>query len=394
MDVHQRLAAMERLVDIGILLTAENKLDRLLDAIVSEGRSLLQADGATIYLVRADGLHFQATQNESLETRMGAQTFQSKVAPHVLKLNRDSIVGYVALEGEAELVEDVRAIADSKPYRWSDTFDVAMGYKTQCLLTLPLKLSDGKVLGVLQLVNAASGAFAADMMPVAHSLASTASAALGNAQLTDALREARLDTVMRLGMCAEYRDKETSAHIHRMAHISAMLARKLDLSEGFCENLLLAAPMHDVGKIGIPDAILQKPGPLTDSEWEVMKTHTLIGGQLLSGADDPVMSLSVEVALNHHEKWSGEGYPFGKKRDEIPLSGRIVAVADVFDALMSKRCYKKAFSLEQVREIMFEGQGSHFQPGLIDLLFANLEEVLALYEKYKDDVSEIQLFTS
>ncbi|MDE0883117.1 MAG: GAF domain-containing protein, partial [Myxococcota bacterium] len=242
MDVHQRLAAMERLVDISILLTAENKLDRLLNAIVSEGRSLLQADGATIYLVRPDGLHFQATQNESLETRMGAKTFQSKVAPHVLKLNRDSIVGYVALEGEAELVDDVRAIEDSKPYRWSDTFDVAMGYKTQCLLTLPLKLGDGKVLGVLQLVNAASGNFAADMMSVAHSLASTASAALGNAQLTNALREARLDTVMRLGMCAEYRDKETSAHIHRMAHISAMLARKLDLSEGFCENLLLAAP--------------------------------------------------------------------------------------------------------------------------------------------------------
>jgi HD-GYP domain-containing protein (c-di-GMP phosphodiesterase class II) len=392
MNLEQRLAAMERLVEIGIMLTAETKLDRLLNDIVTEARSLLEADGATIYLIHSDGLRFQTTQSGSLESRMGSKTFQSKVAPHVVPLTRDSIVGYVALEGEAEVVDDVRAIDPEKPYRWSDAFDVAMGYQTQCLLTLPLKLNDGKVLGVLQLVNAASGTFSTEMLPVARSLASTASAALGNAQLADALREARMDTVMRLGMCAEYRDKETSAHIHRMAHISALMARRLDLSEGFCDNLLLAAPMHDVGKIGIPDAILQKPGPLTDSEWEVMKTHTTIGAKLLSGTDDVVMALSVEVAMSHHEKWNGKGYPHGKKGEEIPLSGRIVAIADVFDALMSKRCYKEAFTLQQVKDIMFEGQGSHFQPGFVDLLFENLDEVLALYEKYKDTHDERDLF--
>jgi putative two-component system response regulator len=152
--------------------------------------------------------------------------------------------------------------------------------------------------------------------------------------------------------------------------------------------------MHDVGKIGIPDAILQKPGPLTDPEWEVMKTHTLIGGKLLSGTDDVVMALSVEVALNHHEKWNGLGYPYGKKGEEIPLSGRIVAVADVFDALMSKRCYKEAFTLAQVKEIMFEGQGQHFQPGFVDLLFDNIDDVLALYAKYKDSHDERELFSS
>ena len=394
MDIQQRLAAMERLVEIGIMLTAETKLDRLLDNIVSEARTLLNVDGATIYLIHNDGLRFQNTHNGSLEKRMGAETFQSKVAPHVVPLTRGSMVGYVALEGEAEVVNDVRSIDPKKPYRWSDSFDVAMGYRTECLLTLPLKLNDGKILGVLQLVNAASGAFDEAMLPVARSLASTASAALGNAQLADALREARLDTVMRLGMCAEYRDKETSAHIHRMAHISALLARKLLLSEVFCDNLLLAAPMHDVGKIGIPDAILQKPGPLTDPEWEVMKTHTLIGGKLLSGTDDVVMALSVEVALNHHEKWNGLGYPYGKKGEEIPLSGRIVAVADVFDALMSKRCYKEAFTLAQVKEIMFEGQGHHFQPGFVDLLFDNIDDVLALYAKYKDSHDERELFSS
>ena len=394
MDLQQRLDAMERLVEIGIMLTAETKLDRLLDNIVSEARTLLNVDGATIYLIHNDGLRFQNTQSGSLEMRMGSETFQSKVAPHVVPLSRDSIVGYVALEGEAEVVDDVRSIDPKKPYRWSDSFDVAMGYRTECLLTLPLKLNDGKILGVLQLVNAASGAFDEAMLPVARSLASTASAALGNAQLADALREARLATVMRLGMCAEYRDKETSAHIHRMAHISALLARKLLLSEVFCDNLLLAAPMHDVGKIGIPDAILQKPGPLTDSEWEVMKTHTLIGGKLLSGTDDVVMALSVEVALSHHEKWNGLGYPYGKKGEEIPLSGRIVAVADVFDALMSKRCYKEAFTLSQVKEIMFEGQGEHFQPGFVDLLFDNIDDVLALYVKYKDSHDERELFGS
>ena len=188
--------------------------------------------------------------------------------------------------------------------------------------------------------------------------------------------EAYLDTIYRLALVAEYKDQYTGCHIARMSRICAILAGGLKLPPEEVEIIRAASPMHDVGKIGIPDAILLKPGRLTPEEWEVMKQHTSIGARILSGSNSEVMRAGEIIALSHHEKWDGSGYPHGWVGEEIPLWGRICAVADAYDAITSERPYKKALSHERALQIMVEVRGSHFDPKLLDLFMDNLEEIL------------------
>ena len=188
--------------------------------------------------------------------------------------------------------------------------------------------------------------------------------------------EAYLDTIYRLALVAEYKDQYTGCHIARMSHICAILAGGLKLPPAEVEIIRAASPMHDVGKIGIPDAILLKPGKLTPEEWEVMKQHASIGARILSGSNSEVLHAGEIIALSHHEKWDGSGYPHGWVGEEIPLWGRICAVADVYDAITSERPYKKALSHERALQIMVEERGRHFDPKLIDLFLDNLEEII------------------
>ncbi|KMY68910.1 chemotaxis protein CheY [Desulfocarbo indianensis] len=199
------------------------------------------------------------------------------------------------------------------------------------------------------------------------------------------VRNASLDTIFRLSRAAEYRDEDTGSHITRMSNYSARLARKLELGEKTAEAILYAAPMHDVGKIGIPDHILLKPGPLEPDEWAVMKTHTIIGSAILSAAHSPFLRLGEVIALAHHEKWDGSGYPRGLKGKNIPLVGRIVAVADVFDALVSRRPYKEPFTVEKSLEIMKEGRGRHFDPLVLDAFLDVFDDILDIHGKYQDE---------
>ena len=188
--------------------------------------------------------------------------------------------------------------------------------------------------------------------------------------------EAYLDTIYRLALVAEYKDQYTGCHIARMSHICAILAGGLKLPPEEVEIIRAASPMHDVGKIGIPDAILLKPGKLTPEEWEVMKQHASIGARILSGSNSEVLHAGEIIALSHHEKWDGSGYPHGWVGEEIPLWGRICAVADVYDAITSERPYKKALSHERALQIMVEERGRHFDPKLLDLFLDNLEEII------------------
>ena len=188
--------------------------------------------------------------------------------------------------------------------------------------------------------------------------------------------EAYLDTIYRLALVAEYKDQYTGCHIARMSHICAILAGGLKLPPAEVEIIRAASPMHDVGKIGIPDAILLKPGKLTPEEWEVMKQHASIGARILSGSNSEVLHAGEIIALSHHEKWDGSGYPHGWVGEEIPLWGRICAVADVYDAITSERPYKKALSHERALQIMVEERGRHFDPKLLDLFLDNLEEII------------------
>lgn len=204
---------------------------------------------------------------------------------------------------------------------------------------------------------------------------------------TSELSDTRLQIVRRLGRAAEFRDNETGYHILRMSHSSVLLARALGWNENQCELLLHASPMHDVGKIGIPDRILLKPGKLDAEEWEVMKSHTTIGAHILDGDNSPLLTLAREIAMTHHEKWDGSGYPHGLKGEDIPITGRIVALADVFDALTSERPYKKAWSIEAALEFIQNNSGTHFDPVLVALFIKLLPEMLSIYTRYAEPTS-------
>ena len=180
------------------------------------------------------------------------------------------------------------------------------------------------------------------------------------------LEIAQAETVQRLSMAVEFRDEDTGAHIERIGRFSVLLAEHIGMDADFCERLRHAAPLHDVGKVAIPDAILLKPGPLTPEERAIVETHAEEGHRLVRGSSSSILDMAATIALSHQEKWDGSGYPRGLKGEAIPIEGRIVAVADVFDALTSDRVYRKAFSVDEAIEMMREQRGRHFDPVLLD----------------------------
>ncbi len=208
---------------------------------------------------------------------------------------------------------------------------------------------------------------------------------------TQRLVEQARETIVCLAKAAEHRDPETGAHILRMSHYSALIARRLGLSADQQDLLLAAAPMHDIGKVGTPDMILLKPGPLTAQEFAVMKQHTRIGWEVLRANNSPLLQKAAEIAHTHHERWDGRGYPQGLAGEAIPLFGRIVAVADVFDALTSVRPYKEAWTIEAARQYLEEESGRHFDPACVDAFLGDWPEVLAIRERFVDEALRLQV---
>ena len=198
------------------------------------------------------------------------------------------------------------------------------------------------------------------------------------------LRASRLEIVQRLGLAAEYKDNETGLHVIRMSHFSRILGIAAGMSEVEADDLLHAAPMHDVGKIGIPDRILQKPGPLDPDEWKVMQSHVTIGAEIIGEHGGGMLALASQIALTHHEKYDGSGYPNGLRGEDIPLVGRIVAIADVFDALTSKRPYKKAWTEDEALTFLREQKGRHFDPALVDLFIEQMPAVRAVQQRWAE----------
>ena len=200
----------------------------------------------------------------------------------------------------------------------------------------------------------------------------------------DELRESRLQVIQRLGRAAEYKDNETGLHVVRMSHYSRILALAAGLGEAFAEKILHAAPMHDIGKIGIPDAILQKPGKLDEAEWVVMRRHPEIGAEIIGDDQTPLLQMARRVALAHHEKWNGQGYPYGISGEAIPLEARIVAIADVFDALTCVRPYKRAWPVDEAIALIQRERGAHFDPELVDHFVEHLPEILEIKERWAE----------
>ncbi len=199
------------------------------------------------------------------------------------------------------------------------------------------------------------------------------------------VRKASLETIQRLTRAAEYRDEETGDHIQRMSLMTVAVARSLNLDQKVIDRLLYATPMHDIGKIGIPDRILIKPGKLTPGEWQIMKQHTSIGAKILEGSHIGFLRLGEVIALTHHERWDGSGYPRGLSGRDIPLVGRIVAIADVFDALTSKRPYKEPFSLDRSVSIIRENTGSHFDPHIAEAFLSIIDEIEDIQKQYQQE---------
>ncbi|RME84233.1 MAG: HD domain-containing protein [Planctomycetota bacterium] len=390
MDLKKQLY---KLTEIGIALSTERDLDKLLEKILLEARNFTHAEAGTLYIREGDKLLFAVTQNDWMNRKNQDNKEETSLKGSYLPISKSSIAGYVAATGEILNIPDAYEIGEEEEYSFNKDYDLKEGYRTKSMLIVPLKEPSGNILGVLQLINAKDTdglviPFDPAIEPLVQSLASQAAVALKNAQLTQEIKTAYLDTIYRLSIAAEYKDTDTGFHVKRMSHYSAIIAEELGFSEDEVENILYASPMHDIGKIGVPDRILQKPGKLTPEEFEEMKKHTLIGAEILSHSDSDILQLSEKIALSHHEKYDGSGYPYGVSGESIPMEARIVAVADVFDALTSKRCYKPAFSVEKAVSIIQESSGSHFDPKVVEAFLKGLPKILTVKNKYSDQELE------
>jgi putative two-component system response regulator len=274
-------------------------------------------------------------------------------------------------EAERLVAEKDRRILESgTSYEEEETLLVGDRERTFHTVKFPFVDAAGQIAGVTGISTDVTA------KKQAEELQTELAAAQGRA--IDELRRSRQETVERLARAIEMHDAETGEHVNRMARVAAFLGKQLGLEPERVLLLRAAAPMHDVGKIATPDGILQKRGPLTLEERAEMERHATVGHQILDGSDSELLQMGAEIALTHHERWDGEGYPQRLSGEEIPLEGRIVAVADVFDALLSDRCYRPGMPLEKALAIIRAGRGSHFDPRVLDVLLDHLEEVLSI----------------
>lgn len=355
-------------------IAAERKMDNLLVLMADLGRSIVSADRCSLWLVDED-----------------SGVLWTKVAHGVseLRIPRNAgFVGYSVRTGEPLLIED--AYQDPRFDRRSDE---KTHYRTTSVMTVPLMNSSGDVMGVFQAINKQGknerGEAAVFSIQDLERLSLTAvysAKTVESAMLNMELEATQREIIHILGEVSEYRSQETGDHIQRVAEISFMLAKFLGLPEDEVEQIRLASPMHDLGKVGIPDAILNKPGRFTDDEYAIMKTHSEIGYTMLRNSKRKLLRFAAEIARSHHERWDGKGYPAGIKGEEIPLAGRICSVADVLDALSSPRCYKQPWPEEKVREEFLKQRGAQFQPELVDVLMAHWDEVYSLYRRNSESI--------
>jgi len=376
-----------RLVEVGMALTSERDVNVLLGRILLEARLFTSAEAGTLYLVTPDRkLRFGVVQNDSLGhsevlVGNGAKSITMEISP-------TSIAGRVTGTGEVLNISDVYDLPEGCGYRFDSSFDERTGYRSRSMLVVPMRNPNGKIMGGIQLINARcpeSGeavSFPVEQEELVLCLASQAAVALDNAQLADELRRAYAEAIHRLARTTEFRDHDTGSHIERVSRYSALLAEAMGMSAAYIAEIQLASTLHDIGKLAIPDRILQKPDKLTAEEYAEMKCHASLGADILSGSENPVLVLAREIALTHHEQWDGSGYPQGLRGEEIPLSGQICAVADVFDALSSTRCYKKAFGPGEACEFIRKESGRHFSPRVVEAFFLKLEKILEIREAF------------
>jgi len=404
------------IVNLGRDMSSAKDLDILLDRLLADARRFTNAEAGSIYVKTGGSLSFAYTQNDVLQRRL-APGKKLVYSTFTLPIDQKSIAGYAALTGRIENMPDVRRLPPTAPYSFNPEFDEATDYRTQSMLTVALVAQDAEVVGVLQLINArdASGRvvpFAAEDEPFIRSFAGSAAVAIERAKMTRSM-------IMRMVEMARLRDPlETGMHVKRVADYSLLVYERWAARRGAAakdverdlDALKIAAMLHDVGKVAVSDAILKKPAKLTPEEFDEMKKHTWLGAGLFDDGHSPYDRAAASIALHHHERWDGFGYPGhvrgdgtplpgfaapgggarGRKGEEIPPFARVVAVADVFDALSCARCYKDPWPEERVLETLRAGAGSHFDPEMIDAFFFDLDAVRAVRARYPEPEAETE----
>lgn len=345
----------------------ENRLDHLLQLMADLGRQLVVADRCTIWI-------YDKEKNE----------LWTKVAHGIqeIRIPADTgVVGHV-ISTQTEYFTN-NAYQDPN---FNKEVDKKTGYKTKALLALPLYDNDENIFGAYQAVNKMTETqeFSQEDIDNLKMVASYSEKSLSNAMLNEEIEKTQKEIIFLMAEIGESRSKETGNHVKRVAEISALLAKLYGMSDEETELIKMASPMHDIGKVAIPDSILKKPARLTDEEFEIIKEHATIGYKLLKNSDRKIIKTSAIIASQHHEKWNGKGYPSGLKGEEIHPYGRISAIADVFDALASARVYKPAWEYERIINLFREEKGQHFDPEMTQIFLDNFDKFVEIIEKYKD----------
>ena len=414
-------ASTESIIEIDSRLSQIQDLDILLERILFEARKMVHADAGSIYIketIEEDGqkidrLAIKYSQNDTTEKQLppGQKLIYSFFT---VKINDKTISGYCALTKQPVNVPDAYNLPQDVPYSFGKHFDQISGYKTTSILTIPLKSAEGKLLGIIQIINSKdkdgnSVPFSSEHEKLVTHFANNAALALQKAQIMRTM-------ILRMIKMAGLRDpKETGNHVNRVSSYAAEIyecwaSRRswlhADEKEKGKDNIKIASMLHDVGKVAIPDTILKKPARLTPEEYTIMQQHTTMGFTIFEDADLPLDVLARDIAFTHHENWDGTGYPgwvdpvsgeaiktdeddkiIGKKGDEIPIAGQIVSLADVFDALCSKRAYKEAWPEEDVLSEIRKLAGTKFDPELVDIFFEILPNIKSVQERYPDSTT-------
>jgi hypothetical protein len=355
---------IELFFEFAFELGSKRNIDDVLSVVADSTKKILDCDRASIFVYNKETSKLWTKVAHGLEQKI-------EVDQNI------GIVGWVFSNRKPLIV--------NSPYsdpRFNPETDKKTGYRTKSIIAVPLITYSGNAVGVLEGINKNGEGFTDDDLEFARVLAVQAANAIENAILYEELKKAQEEIVMRLSIAAEFRDSTTYNHLIRMSLYSYLIAKEMGFDEEWCEKLKLAAPMHDIGKLGIKDMILLKPAKLTDEEFEEMKKHAIYGYEILKDSTIDILKMASNVALCHHEKYDGTGYPRGLKGEEIPIEARIVAVADVFDALTSRRPYKEPYEIERAVEIIEKDSGKHFDPKVVQAFKKALPEIIKILKKY------------
>ncbi|MDR1036386.1 MAG: HD domain-containing protein [Deltaproteobacteria bacterium] len=417
-DLVKDIARDRRAGRLAAALNELTNVDMLLERVLTDARALVSAEAGSIYLRRGDALVLAITQNAYLE-RIVNEPSDLPFLNYVLKLDRSSLAGYVALERKALVVNNTLDIDLDAPFQHNTAIDNSTNYVCQSVMTLPLVCAPGETLGVLQLINPVNDdghiqEFGEDDLALGKFYVQCASMALEKTMMLRSM------TIRSVEVISSHDPQETPSHAQRVASVATELyehwsrRRGVPSSERFriLDMLPLAAMLHDVGKMSIPGSVLTKPGRLDHKERALMEGHVLIGARLFRKARTPLDRLTFQIILDHHERWDGQGYPGwvdidtglpmpgragpggrvqGKRGEDISIYGRILAVADVYDALVSRKTYKDSFDESLSIQIMEQESGHHFDPDVVESLLARRKVLKKIQERFPDNLEPSEL---